>query len=136
MIADLEQPLGELPCVVVARSLAEDVLDVRDRLARLVLSFELDPSEPELHVEARVAQRRTESAFEELRELAVAALLVVETIERDERALVIRIDRQDPLVIAGGLRGIFDDFLANERHFREHLRLRNGIFRRAGNTVV
>ena len=127
VIPDFEQALGELPRVVVVRALAKDVLDVRRRLAGLVQHLELDPPEPELHVEARLAQGRAESPIEQRREFLVSPLLLVEPVQRDERAVVVRVYLEDPFVGSSRLDGVFDDLLANERHLGEHFRLQDGV---------
>ena len=71
-----------------------------------VKDVELNASEAQLHVEARLRRRRRfQPSLEERREFALTSLLIVEAIERDECAIVVRIDLQDPLVVARGLRG-------------------------------
>ena len=68
-----------------------------------------------------------DSPLEELRQVPPALLRGVERVQGTERVLVLRRERQNPLVEGSRLRLVTRDLLGHERYLREQLRLARAI---------
>ena len=89
---------------VGARPLAKDLLEVRERPRRVAEVREEQRPEPLVEVEPLVAGRALAPALEELREAVPPLLGGVERVERAHGLLVHRVELEDALVVADGLR--------------------------------
>ena len=121
---------------MVARSLAQHVLHVQNGPVRLEQFAELDAAEPQLELEDLLTERRLQPAFEQARQVLVAALLRVESIERMQRALVQWIDLEDAFVVAGRLGRLLGDLLADQGHLGQHGRPPTGVEGGLGSPIV